>query len=256
MRYLKVACATMAGAWLAGTMLYAGYAGAATALGGGAPAGYEARAKAEEERWHRLRAEQRHQMQRAAAHLGVVSPRNEAPDDYEASFVPMRMIAAEYGLNSKHEPLAWGGIKKGYTHFAEGDVGLAKITPCFENRKSTVFRNLTGGIGSGTTELHVVRPLLTNADYIVLFLKSPHFIESGIARMTGTAGQKRVPSNYFTSSPFPLPPLAEQYRIVAKVQELLALCDRLEISFTTADTTRSYLLDSLLHEALAPAGTA
>ena len=190
------------------------------------------------------------------AHLGVVSPRNEAPDDYEASFVPMPMIAAEYGLNSKHEPRAWGGIKKGYTHFAEGDVGLAKITPCFENRKSTVFRNLTGGIGSGTTELHVVRPLLTNADYIVLFLKSPHFIESGIARMTGTAGQKRVPSNYFTSSPFPLPPLAEQYRIVAKVQELLALCDRLEISFTTADTTRSYLLDSLLHEALAPAGTA
>ena len=74
-------------------------------------------------------------MQRAAAHLGVVSPRNEAPDDYKASFVPMRMIAAEYGLNSKHEPLAWGGIKKGYTHFAEGDVGLAKITPCFGKQK-------------------------------------------------------------------------------------------------------------------------
>jgi hypothetical protein len=52
----------------------------------------------------------------------------------------------------------WDEIRKGYTHFADGDVGLAKITPCFENGKSTVFRNLTGGLGSGTTELHVVRP--------------------------------------------------------------------------------------------------
>ena len=182
--------------------------------------------------------------------LGVVSPRNEAPDDYEASFVPMPMIAAEYGLNSHHEPRAWGEIKKGYTHFAEGDVGLAKITPCFENGKSTVFRNLKGGIGSGTTELHIVRPLLTNADYIVLFLKSPHFIETGIAKMTGTAGQKRVPLDYFTSSPFPLPPLAEQLRIVAKVDELMALCDRLEASLRAADTTRHHLRDSLLQDAL------
>ena len=71
MPYLKAARAAMAGAWFAGSVLCAGYAGALwaqTALGGGAPAGYEAHAKAEEERWHRLRAEQRHQMQRAAAH--------------------------------------------------------------------------------------------------------------------------------------------------------------------------------------------
>ncbi|MCY4107925.1 MAG: restriction endonuclease subunit S, partial [Chloroflexi bacterium] len=85
------------------------------------------------------------------AHLGVINPRNEAPDDHEASFVPMRAIAAEYGVSNEHEPRLWGHIRKGYTHFAEGDVGLAKITPCFENGKSTVFRNLTGGFGSGTT---------------------------------------------------------------------------------------------------------
>lgn len=103
------------------------------------------------------------------AHLGVSNPRNTAPDDHDASFVPMRAIAAEYGVSNEHEPRLWGEIKKGYTHFAEGDVGLAKITPCFENGKSTVFRNLTGGIGSGTTELHIVRPLFVLADYIVLF---------------------------------------------------------------------------------------
>ena len=118
--------------------------------------------------------------------------------------------------------------ERGYTHFAEGDVGLAKITPCFENGKSTVFRNLMNGIGSGTTELHVVRPIFVDPDYILLFLKSPHFIETGIPKMTGTAGQKRVPAEYFAHSAFPLPPLAEQQRIVAKVDELMALCDQLE----------------------------
>lgn len=134
-----------------------------------------------------------------------------------------------------------GEIKKGYTHFAEGDVGLAKITPCFENGKSTVFRNLTGDFGSGTTELHILRPVLVDPDYVVLFMKSPQFIESGILRMTGTAGQKRVSSEYFTSSPFPLPPLAEQHRIVAKVDELMALCDRLEEARKTREESRDKL---------------
>jgi type I restriction enzyme, S subunit len=186
------------------------------------------------------------------AEIGIISPRNEADDDLDASFVPMPMIAAEYGVANKHEPRPWREIKKGYTHFAEGDVGLAKITPCFENGKSTVFRNLTGSIGAGTTELHIVRPLFVDADFIVLFLKSPYFVETGIPRMTGTAGQKRVPTEYFTGSPFPLPPLAEQNRIVAKVDALMALCDRLEAALTTADTTRQRLLEVLLHEALTP----
>lgn len=175
------------------------------------------------------------------AEIGVLSPRNDAPDALEASFVPMPLIAAEYGVANKHEVRAWGEIKKGYTHFGEGDVGLAKITPCFENGKSTVFRNLTGGIGSGTTELHVVRPLLVVADYILLFWKSPHFIETGMPKMTGTAGQKRVPTDYFANSPFPLPPLAEQHRIVAKVDELMALCDELEAARTERETKRDRL---------------
>ena len=157
------------------------------------------------------------------AEIGVLNPRNEAPDTLEASFVPMLMIAAEYGVGNQHEIRPWGEIKKGYTHFAEGDVGLAKITLCFENGKSTVFRNLTGGIGSGTTELHIVRPLFVDQNYILIFFKSPHFIETGIPKMTGTAGQKRVSTEFFAHSAFPLPPLSEQHRIVAKVDELMAL---------------------------------
>jgi type I restriction enzyme S subunit len=186
------------------------------------------------------------------AEIGVLSPRNEAPDTLEASFVPMPMIAAEYGVANQHEIRPWGEIKKGYTHFAEGDVGLAKITPCFENGKSAVFRNLTGGIGSGTTELHIVRPLFVDQDYILLFLKGPHFIETGIPKMTGTAGQKRVPTEYFAHSPFPLPPLAEQHRIVAKVDELMGLCDRLEAARAGREATRDRLAAASLARLNAP----
>ena len=187
------------------------------------------------------------------AEIGVLSPRNDVDDDVQSSFVPMPLIASGYGLPIEHEVRQWGEIKKGYTHFAEGDVGLAKITPCFENGKSAVFRNLTGGLGSGTTELHIVRPLFVDPDYILIFLKCSHFIEAGISKMTGTAGQKRVPTEYFASSSFPLPPLAEQHRIVAKVDELMALCERLEAARAEREATRDRLATASLARLNAPA---
>jgi len=164
----------------------------------------------------------------------------------------MSLISAAYGVEASHEKRPWGEIKKGYTHIAEGDVAVAKITPCFENGKSTVFRNLTGGIGAGTTELHVVRPIETSSDYIVLFLKSPFFIETGIPLMTGTAGQKRLPGDYFAYRPFPLPPLAEQHRIVAKVNELMMLCDSLEASQAEREGRRDRLVMASLNRLSQP----
>ena len=187
-----------------------------------------------------------------AAEIGVLSPRNSAPDDVQASFVPMSMIASEYGAPNRHEIRRWAEIKSGYTHFAEGDVGVAKITPCFENGKSTVFRNLAGGLGSGTTELHIVRPLFVDPRYVVLFFKCPYFIESGIPKMTGTAGQKRVSAEYFAHSPFPLPPLAEQRRIVARVNELMALCERLDAAIAEREATRDRFAAASLARLSAP----
>jgi len=181
------------------------------------------------------------------AEVGFVNPRNSADDGLQASFVPMPLISADYGIPVRHEVRPWGEIKSGYTHFAEGDVALAKITPCFENGKSTVFRGLTGGIGAGTTELHILRPVIFNPDYALIFLKCPHFIENGIPRMTGTAGQKRVPTEYFAFSPFPLPPLAEQHRIVAKVDELMALCDELEAAQQKRERRRDRLVAATLN---------
>ena len=178
--------------------------------------------------------------------IGVLNPRNIGEDNAESSFIPMPLIPVEYGIEATHEVRVWGEIKKQYTHFAEGDVGLAKITPCFENGKSTVFRGLTGGFGSGTTELHIVRPIFVEPTYVLVFLKSSHFIQGGIPKMNGTAGQKRVPTGYFANSPFPLPPLAEQRRIVARVDELMELCDRLETTRGEREATRNGLTTATL----------
>lgn len=76
------------------------------------------------------------------AEIGILSPRNDAPDGLAASFVPMPLIAAEHGVPNKHEVRPWGEIKKGYTHFAEGDVGLAKITRASRTGSRPCFRTL------------------------------------------------------------------------------------------------------------------
>jgi len=185
--------------------------------------------------------------------IGDTNPRNEADDKLEVGFAPMKLISAGYGEPVSFEAKRWAEVKKGFTHFADGDVVLAKITPCFENGKSAVIRNANNGIGAGTTELHVFRQYsgCVLPDYVLIFLKSPRFISDGFPRMTGSAGQKRVPWDYFANTPFPLPPLAEQRRIVAKVEELMALCDELAARQQARHAVRAQLQQSALHHLLA-----
>ena len=181
------------------------------------------------------------------ATIGVINPRNDASDDTQASFVQMSSIPVEFSVAHISEPRLWKDIKSGFTQFAEGDVGVAKITPCFENGKSTVFQNLCNGIGAGTTELHIVRPLGgIERRYVLLFLKTPAFLKEGEAVMTGSAGQKRLPRSYFECKPFPLPPLAEQSRIVTRVEELMRLCDALQAKGQLEATQHAQLLSTLL----------
>lgn len=180
--------------------------------------------------------------------LGAVNPKNDLPDDLSVGFVPMQMVPTDYRQGVEFEERSWQLVKKGFTHFSNGDVGIAKITPCFQNGKAVVFQSLPNGYGAGTTELLIFRPLQETLipHYILLFLKSRTFVDEGVDRMTGTAGQQRVPRDYFAGCPVPLPPLAEQKRIVAKVDELMALCDALE----TAQHTRNTLRQSLRASAL------
>ena len=180
--------------------------------------------------------------------LGEINPRNNVDDDIMAAFIPMPMIFAEYGKAHSFEEKKWSEIKKGYTHFAENDVAIAKITPCFENGKSCVMKNLPNGVGAGTTELHVFRNLfgLLFPEYILIYFKGLRFILNGIPKMTGSAGQKRIPREYFACSPFPLPPLAEQKRIVAKVEQLMELCNFLEQQLQDSTRKQTAILDAVL----------
>jgi type I restriction enzyme S subunit len=179
--------------------------------------------------------------------VGIINPRNDAADETVASFVQMSSIPIQFSEAHAVELRPWSAIKSGFTHFAEGDVGVAKITPCFENGKSTVFSNLSNGIGAGTTELHIVRPLGgIDPCYVLLFLKTPTFLKEGEAVMTGSAGQKRLPRSYFENKPFSLPPLAEQSRIVTRVEELMQLCDALEASGQLEARQHAQLVNTLL----------
>lgn len=162
--------------------------------------------------------------------LGEINPRNDAEEDHAATFVPMAAVSDKHGQLLGGEVTQWGAISKGYTHFANGDVLIAKITPCFENGKAARVTGLQYGIGAGSTEFHVFRPITEDVSpaYVYLFLRSPLFRVRGQTSMTGTAGQKRLPTDYFALCAMPLPPKGEQARIVAKVDELMSLCDRLE----------------------------
>lgn len=192
------------------------------------------------------------------AKIAEISPSNAAEDDAEASFVPMALVSTQIAGKHEFETRIWGDIKKGFTHFAEGDLGLAKITPCFENGKAAIFQGLKNGIGAGTTELHVARPWLDELDrrYLLLTMKTGSYLREGEARMTGTAGQKRVTRAYFEGNPLPLPPLAEQRRIVAKVDELMALCDTLERESAGTMAAHAHLVEELLATLVNSAGAA
>ncbi|MES9874190.1 MAG: restriction endonuclease subunit S [Candidatus Sedimenticola sp. 6PFRAG7] len=181
--------------------------------------------------------------------IGEIGPRNVADDEVDSSFVPMPLISDNYGAAVQHEVRPWKEIKSGFTHFKDEDVVLGKITPCFQNGKSAVMRGLTNGFGAGTTELHVYRAIYscTVPEYVLIYLKSPGFIIEGIPKMTGTAGQKRITRDYFAGNHFPLPPLGEQHRIVAKVDELMALCDQLEAERNAREEIHQTLIRAVHH---------
>jgi len=182
------------------------------------------------------------------AEIAEINPRNESDDTVDASFVPMSLISTAYNGQHEFEARKWGEIKKGFTHFSNGDIGIAKITPCFENSKAAVFRGLINGIGAGTTELHIARPYTdyVSAFFILLNIKSPIYLKKGEAGMTGTAGQKRLAKDFFSFYPLPIPPFAEQHRIVAKVDELMALCDQLEQRSESQLAAHQTLVETLL----------
>ena len=158
--------------------------------------------------------------------LFQINPKNTVEDNADAAFIPMERIDATYQSSFSYYVRKWREIKSGFTHFADGDVAFAKITPCFQNRKSMILKGLPNGIGAGTTELKVLRTYgnTISTEYLLFFLESPYFVEEAIFK--GTANQQRIISGYLENKLFPIPPQKEQQRIV----------DIINASFTVAET--------------------
>jgi type I restriction enzyme S subunit len=118
-------------------------------------------------------------------------------------------------------------VQKGYTYFEEGDVLFAKITPCMQNGKHAIARDLIGGVGFGTTEFHVLRPgPAITSEWIHCFLRQPTVLGAATAYFTGAVGQQRVPDSYLARLEIPLPPLPEQKHIAAILNEQMAAVER------------------------------
>ncbi|MFB5082017.1 restriction endonuclease subunit S [Raoultella sp. C349492] len=181
--------------------------------------------------------------------LAEINPKIDVSDDeQDVSFVPMPLISTKFDGSHNFEVRKWKEVKKGYTHFSNGDIAIAKITPCFENSKAAIFSGLKNNVGVGTTELHVARPYsqTVNQQYLLLNFKSPGFLKAGESQMTGSAGQKRVPKNFFENYPLPFPPLQEQERIVNNFTQLMILCDQLEQHSLTSLDAHQQLVETLL----------
>ena len=158
--------------------------------------------------------------------LFQINPKVVAEENTSAAFIPMEAISAGYGSEFRYYEKEWGEIKSGYTAFADNDIAFAKITPCFQNRKSAIFEGLPNGIGAGTTELKILRTYgeTINRWFVLYFLESPYFIDE--ATFKGTANQQRIIVGYLENKLFPLPPLAEQERIVDKIGLVMPIIDK------------------------------
>ena len=156
-----------------------------------------------------------------------INPKTKADDGMDAGFVPMSNIQDSFQNSFSFELRTWGNIKKGYTHFENGDIVVAKISPCLENRKSAVIVGLPNGIGAGTTELNVFRSDYIHPLYGLFFFKSDYFISQCVGSFNGVVGQQRVSTKIIEDITFPLPPLLEQERIINKVNELFHILDNI-----------------------------
>lgn len=171
-----------------------------------------------------------------------LNPRaDNVSDDASVSFVGMADLDATAGLTLRCNMRRFGEVRRGYTTFRDGDILIAKITPCFENNKIGQAR-LQTPVGAGSTEFHVLRPQETLFDrYALHFLRQQRIRSQGELRMTGSAGQRRIPANYLSALTIPLPPLDEQRRIAA----ILDKADSLRMKYQQISTALAQVCSSI-----------
>lgn len=145
-------------------------------------------------------------------------------EESEITYTPMDCIKNGYFINNT---ALYGKVAALLTPYIEGDIVIAKVTPCFENGNIAVMENLASGFGLGSSELFVIRPRLMVTRYLFYWLQNNLFMQQGCATMTGTGGLKRVSLYFVRNSFLPRPPLDEQKEIAAYLDEKTAAIDSL-----------------------------
>lgn len=137
-------------------------------------------------------------------------------DTDKVSFVPMSAVSENGHLVDMIDE-EYGKVKKGFTYFENNDVLFAKITPCMENGKGAIAHGLTNGIGMGSTEFHVLRPIdeISSPYWLLALTQMPVFRERAAKNMSGTGGQKRVGASYLEHFMVGLPSIEEQHHFEA-----------------------------------------
>ena len=188
--------------------------------------------------------------------LFLLNPKNEVDDETEVGFVPMACVEDGFSGNHSFETRKWEDVKKGYCHFQNGDIGVAKISPCFENLKSCILHSLPNGVGTGTTELVILRSLGVYVPFYMYLFKSSWYISQGTKYFKGVVGQQRVNKAIFTDLKVPLPSVAEQKSIVAEIKRWFAFIDIIEHEKSDLQEnikqTKSKILDLVIHGKLVP----
>lgn len=180
------------------------------------------------------------------------NPKVIQDDAVEVSFIPMADVEPGFvDQCSTRQAKPWAKVKKGFSRFQEGDLLVAKITPCFQNRKSCVAKSLINGTGAGSTEFHVMRCVSgVDAKFLLYFFKSEYFIRYGVNHFNGTVGQQRVGAQDIKDCLIPVPSVEEQVRIVAKLEEAFAEIDRAEKAYEELQTLSEVLRSQILQKAI------
>lgn len=157
--------------------------------------------------------------------VALINPPKYVPsdikDNFLTSFIPMSAVSEVSGVIETPEFREYKDVKKGYTNFLDGDIIFAKITPCMENGKAAIAKDLVGGFGFGSTEFHVLRATKAIENKLIYYMvRSEVFRKQAKSIMTGAVGQQRVHKNFLVNYPLPLPPLPEQKRIVDRLELL------------------------------------
>lgn len=161
------------------------------------------------------------------------------------SFISMPSVS-EHGDMDSSGHKSYEEVKTGFTYFQENDVLFAKITPCMENGKGAVARGLKNGIGFGSTEFHVLRPIddISNPYWLYEITMQPQFRISAERQMTGTGGQRRVPVAFLENFPISIPPITFQNKFADFVQQV----DKSKAAIQKSIDKTQMLFDSLMQE--------